>query len=251
MWKGSADQDFGEWPHKVRTSMLARFGDEILTALTWAARQRKIVVKTCVASQRAPSRKPHEHSDIVSGLTKAIKIHSGSGASACASTVKREWRLLSKRKVEGKGKKGKGQSHMQEAFQQTSSADSSYRSCWRHQLQFESARAQTAEQERSAIDSNSGSDGDGAMRTNRGDAMGDRYSCGKGSADQDFGEWPHKVRTSMLARFGDEHSHCSNVGSTTAKDRCQDLRQLRRGTALYPGITVFGGSRILSIRPFA
>ena len=38
--------------HKVRTSMLARFGDEILTALPWAARQRKIVVKTCVASQR-------------------------------------------------------------------------------------------------------------------------------------------------------------------------------------------------------
>ena len=32
--------------------MLARFGDQILTALTWAARQRKIVVKTCVASQR-------------------------------------------------------------------------------------------------------------------------------------------------------------------------------------------------------
>ena len=32
--------------------MLARFGDEILTALTWAARQRKIVVKACVASQR-------------------------------------------------------------------------------------------------------------------------------------------------------------------------------------------------------
>ena len=32
--------------------MLARFGDEILTAVTWAARQQKIVVKTCVASQR-------------------------------------------------------------------------------------------------------------------------------------------------------------------------------------------------------
>ena len=45
--KGGADQT-----HKVRTLMLARFGDQILTALTWAARQRKIVVKTCVASQR-------------------------------------------------------------------------------------------------------------------------------------------------------------------------------------------------------
>ena len=52
MLKGTSDQDFGEWTHKVRTFMLARFGDEILTALTWAARQRKIVVKTCVASQR-------------------------------------------------------------------------------------------------------------------------------------------------------------------------------------------------------
>ena len=52
MWKGTADQDFGEWVHKVRTFMLARFGDQILTALTWAARQRKIVVKTCVALQR-------------------------------------------------------------------------------------------------------------------------------------------------------------------------------------------------------
>ena len=41
MWKGSADQDFGEWSHKVHTLMLARFGDDILTALTWAARQRK------------------------------------------------------------------------------------------------------------------------------------------------------------------------------------------------------------------
>ena len=50
--KAGADQDFGEWSHKVRTFMLGRFGDDILTALTWVARQRKIVVKTCVASQR-------------------------------------------------------------------------------------------------------------------------------------------------------------------------------------------------------
>ena len=50
--KGGADDDFGEWTHKVRTFMLARFGDEILTALTWAARQQKIVVKTCAPSQR-------------------------------------------------------------------------------------------------------------------------------------------------------------------------------------------------------
>ena len=52
MWKGTADQHFGEWVHKVRTFMLVRFGDQVLTALTWAARQRKIVVKTCVALQR-------------------------------------------------------------------------------------------------------------------------------------------------------------------------------------------------------
>ena len=50
--KGGAEQDFGEWTHKVRTFMLARFGDQILTALTWATQQRKIVVKNCVASQR-------------------------------------------------------------------------------------------------------------------------------------------------------------------------------------------------------
>ena len=50
--KAGADQDLGEWTHKVRTLMLGRFGDDILTALTWAARQRKIVAKTCVASQR-------------------------------------------------------------------------------------------------------------------------------------------------------------------------------------------------------
>ena len=52
MLRGTSDQDFGEWTHKVRTFMLARFGDEILAAPTWAARHRKIVVKTCVASQR-------------------------------------------------------------------------------------------------------------------------------------------------------------------------------------------------------
>ena len=51
-WKGTGDEDFGEWSHKVRMFMLAKFGDQILTALTWAPRQRKIVVKTCVASQR-------------------------------------------------------------------------------------------------------------------------------------------------------------------------------------------------------
>ena len=37
---------------KVRTFMLPRFGDQILGALTWASRQRRIVVKACGSSQR-------------------------------------------------------------------------------------------------------------------------------------------------------------------------------------------------------
>ena len=36
----------------MRTSMPARFGDQILSVLTWAVRQRTIVVKTCGSSQR-------------------------------------------------------------------------------------------------------------------------------------------------------------------------------------------------------
>ena len=50
--KGVGEQDFCEWTHKVRTFMLAGFGDQILSALTWAARQRKIVVKACGSSQK-------------------------------------------------------------------------------------------------------------------------------------------------------------------------------------------------------
>ena len=51
--KGIADDDFGEWTHKVRTFMIGRFGDHILGALTWASsRQRKFVVKGCGPSQR-------------------------------------------------------------------------------------------------------------------------------------------------------------------------------------------------------
>ena len=50
--EGGAEQDFGERTHKVRTFMLARFGDQILGALTWASRQRKIVAKGCGHSQR-------------------------------------------------------------------------------------------------------------------------------------------------------------------------------------------------------
>ena len=50
--KGSAEQDFGEWAHKMRTLMLGRFADQVLGALTWAPRQWKIVVKGCGPSQR-------------------------------------------------------------------------------------------------------------------------------------------------------------------------------------------------------
>ena len=49
---GTAEQDFGEWTHKVRALMLARFQDQIRGALTWASRQRRIVVKACGSSQR-------------------------------------------------------------------------------------------------------------------------------------------------------------------------------------------------------
>ena len=38
--KGVGEEDFGEWTHKVRAFMLARSGDQNLSALTWPARQR-------------------------------------------------------------------------------------------------------------------------------------------------------------------------------------------------------------------
>ena len=50
--KGGAEQDFSEWAHKVRTFMFARFGESTLEAMTWAARQRRIVDKSCV--ERTP-----------------------------------------------------------------------------------------------------------------------------------------------------------------------------------------------------
>ena len=62
----------------------------------------------------------------------------------------------------------------------------------------------------------------------------------KGTADQDSSEYTHKVRTFMLARFGDENSPCSTLASTTAKDLCQYLRSFRRDIRFVPWITVFG-----------
>ena len=72
------------------------------------------------------------------------------------------------------------------------------------QLQIESARAQTAEQERSALIQTLVT-----TRQERAGGMVDTKGISqpftlKGGADQDFGEWSHKLRTFMLATFGDQ-----------------------------------------------
>ena len=143
------------------------------------------------------------------------KFHSGSGASACARNIRERTATAEQ---------------IQEALQQIQVLTTRMAALGT-QLQFESARAQQAEQERSTLIQSLGT-----MRTNRGDAMVDTKGIGqpftlKGGADDDFGEWTHKVRTFMLASFGDEDSHCSNKGSTTAKDCCQDLRSFAEETA--------------------
>ena len=88
------------------------------------------------------------------------------------------------------------------------------------QLQVEQTR--TAELERSTLIQTLG-----AMRQDRGGAntkgSGQPFNL-KGIAEQDFGEWTRKVRTFMLARFGELDSRCSNSGSTSRKDCCQGLR---------------------------
>ena len=89
------------------------------------------------------------------------------------------------------------------------------------QLQFEPARAQQAEQERSALIQTLG-----AMRTNRGDAMVDTKGIVqpftlKGGADDDFGGWTHKVRTFMLARFGDEELYDRLLAYSSTKQSIQ------------------------------
>ena len=90
------------------------------------------------------------------------------------------------------------------------------------QLQFEQARAMTAEQERSALIQTLG-----AMRTDCGGVMVNTKGIGqpfmlKGTAEEDFGEVDTQCAHAYKVRRSD--SHCSNLGSTTAKDRCQDLR---------------------------
>ena len=39
------DSHFAEWDHKIRISIRARFGQEILEATSWAERQQKPIVK--------------------------------------------------------------------------------------------------------------------------------------------------------------------------------------------------------------
>ena len=84
---------------------------------------------------------------------------------------------------------------VQEALQQLQ-AQGARIATLKTQLQIEQTRAMTAEQERSSLIRALG-----AMRTDRGGAMVDRQPFMlKGTAEQDFGECTHKVRTFMLAR---------------------------------------------------
>ena len=103
------------------------------------------------------------------------------------------------------------------------------------QLQLESARAQTAERERSALTQTLG-----AMRTDRGGAMVDTTGIGqpfmlKGTADQDFGEWTHRVRTFMLGRFGEQILGALIWHHVNGKSLSK-VADLRRETASYTGL---------------
>ena len=143
---------------------------------------------------------------------------SGSGASARASTVRTPWRLLSKCRRHFSNFK-----------------------CWElvarrwRQLQLEAARAQTAERERSALTQTLG-----AMRTDRGGAMVDTKGIRqpfmlKGTADQDFGEWTHRVRTFMLGRFGEQILGAVIWHHVNGKSLSK-VADLRRETASYTGL---------------
>ena len=112
---------------------------------------------------------------------------------------------------------------VQEALQQLQAQEARI-AALETQLRVEQTRSMTAEQERSTLIQTLG-----AMRMDRGGAMVDTKGIGqpfmlKGTADQDFGERTHKVRTFMLARVGDQILTALTWSSTTAEDRCQDLR---------------------------
>ena len=107
------------------------------------------------------------------------------------------------------------------------------------QLQIESARAQTAEQERSAlIQTLVTTRQEPCGRHGRDERNRSALHSEKGIAEQDFGEWTHKVRAFMLTRFGGSHSWCSILGITSTENRCQMLRTWR--DRLISLIDVFG-----------
>ena len=108
------------------------------------------------SSGHRDTRTPRNRTSTVK-LVRVPKIHSGSGASACATT---SWETATAEQ-------------MQEALQQIQILTTRIATL-ETQLQFESGRAQASE------------------------------LTLKGSPDQDFGEWTHKVRTLILARFGND-----------------------------------------------
>ena len=44
-FSGKSDQDYGEWVHKFKTFVRAKFGVEVDSVLSWASKQRKMIVK--------------------------------------------------------------------------------------------------------------------------------------------------------------------------------------------------------------
>ena len=103
------------------------------------------------------------------------------------------------------------------------------------QLRIESARAQTVEQERSALTQILG-----AIRADRGSSMadtkGDRTAL---HVERDCRPGLRRVGTQSAdvhaCKVRRRHSHCSNLGRKTAKDRCQDLRGFAEGPLCTPG----------------
>ena len=44
-FSGKTGQDFSEWSHKFKTFVKAKYGEEIDKVLSWAVRQKKVIVK--------------------------------------------------------------------------------------------------------------------------------------------------------------------------------------------------------------
>eukprot|EP00972_Heterocapsa_arctica_P108851 16027406-Heterocapsa_arctica.AAC.1 len=45
-YKGKKDQDFSEWSHKMKTFVMARYGERIDKVMNWAVRQKTTIVAT-------------------------------------------------------------------------------------------------------------------------------------------------------------------------------------------------------------